>query len=106
MINHSSSNQMFMPSSWRRIFCSLCIGAAAVAFVAAVSTSRAGGQRVGANPVNIVNKIAPWVVQHTANGQQAEFFVVLADQANLGAAAHLPTKTAKGRFVFETLRDK
>ena len=23
------------------------------------------------------NKIAPWVMEHTANGQQAEFFVVL-----------------------------
>src|SRR5947208_580202 len=33
------------------------------------------------------NKIAPWVMEHTANGQQAEFFVVLADQADLGQAA-------------------
>jgi subtilisin family serine protease len=78
------------------------------------ASSRAGGgtspresaHRVGGNSVNVANKIAPWVVEHTAHGQQAEFFVVLADQANVSAAAHLPTKTAKGRFVFETLRDK
>src|SRR5947207_8271118 len=45
-------------------------------------------------------------MDHTANGQQAEFFVVLADQADLSPAAHLATKTAKSRFVFETLRNK
>ena len=52
------------------------------------------------------NKIAPWVIEHTANGQRAEFFVVLADQADLSGAASLPTKTEKGRFVHETLLEK
>src|SRR6266496_4679053 len=28
-------------------------------------------QRVGGNPVNVANKIAPWVVEHTAYGQQS-----------------------------------
>jgi serine protease AprX len=93
-------------SPWRRIFCSLFLVAAVVALVAAVASSDAVGQRVGGNVVNIANKIAPWVVEHTAYGQQAEFFVVLADQADLSPAAYLPTKTAKSRFVFETLRDK
>ena len=45
-------------------------------------------------------------MEHTANGQQAEFFVVLADQADLSPAANLPTKTEKGRFVYQTLLDK
>lgn len=31
-------------------------------------------------------KIALWVMEHTANGQQAEFFVVLTDQADLSEA--------------------
>ena len=35
------------------------------------------------------NKVAPWVMEHTANGQEAEFFVVLADQADLSPAASL-----------------
>jgi subtilisin family serine protease len=48
-------------------------------------------------------KIAPWVIEHTANGQQAEFLVVLADQADLSGAETLPTKLDKGRFVYETL---
>ena len=52
------------------------------------------------------NKIAPWVIDHTANGQRAEFFVVLADQADLSGAASLPTKAEKGRFVHQTLLEK
>ncbi len=45
-------------------------------------------------------------MEHTANGQQAEFFVVLADQADLSGAASLPTKVEKGRFVYQTLLEK
>ena len=33
-------------------------------------------------------KLARWVVDHTANGQQAEFIVVLADQADLGLVSY------------------
>jgi subtilisin family serine protease len=53
-----------------------------------------------------MNKIAPWVMEHTANGQQAEFFVVLADQADLSPAASLATKAEKGRFVYQALQNK
>src|SRR5438045_4885183 len=52
------------------------------------------------------SKIASWVMEHTANGQQAEFFIELADQADLSGAANLPTKAEKGRFVYETLLKK
>jgi serine protease AprX len=45
-------------------------------------------------------------MEHTANGQHAEFFVVLADQADLTSAANLPTKAEKGRFVYQTLLEK
>jgi hypothetical protein len=95
-------------SPWRRIFCSLFFVAAAIALVAAVVSSRAVGQRVEVPSQRAfhpapVQKIAPWVVEHTANGQQTEFFVVLADQADLSPAVNLPTKTEKGRFVYQTL---
>ena len=50
--------------------------------------------------------MAPWVLEHTANGQPAEFIVVLADQANLSGAADLTTKMEKGRYVFDALRNK
>ena len=45
-------------------------------------------------------------MERTANGQQAEFFVVLADQADLSQAANLRTKTEKGRYVYNTLLNK
>jgi subtilisin family serine protease len=57
-------------------------------------------------PLNPASKIASWVMEHTANGQQAEFLVVLADQADLSDAASLPTKGEKGRYVYETLLKK
>jgi len=105
----TNPNEPTSPSNrtpWRRIFCSLFLVAAVVALVAAVASPHAVGQRVGGKPINIANKIMPWVIQHTAYGQQAEFFVVLADQADLSGAANLPTKAAKGRFVYQTLRQK
>src|SRR6266704_3433784 len=52
------------------------------------------------------DKIAPWVMEHTVNGQRAEFFVVLADQADLSQAAALQTKAEKGRYVYNTLLNK
>ena len=45
-------------------------------------------------------------MEHTANGQQAEFFVVLADQADLGGAESLGTKDEKARYVYNTLVNK
>ena len=45
-------------------------------------------------------------MEHTANGQQAEFFVVLADQADLSGAAALPIKNEKGRYVYDALWNK
>jgi serine protease AprX len=112
MIKDSDSHRASVPSPWRRIFCSLFLVAAVVALVAAVASSDAVGQRVEIPSQRVednafhLGKIAPWVKEHTANGQQAEFFVVLADQADLSPAANLPTKTEKGRFVYQTLLEK
>ena len=101
-----NAHRTFTASPWRRLLCSLFLVAAIAALVVALASSDAVGQRVGGNAVNIANKIAPWVVEHTAYGQQAEFFVVLADRADLSAAANLPTKTEKARFVYQTLSEK
>jgi serine protease AprX len=103
----------------RRIFYSLFLVAAVVAAGGAIASSRANNPgRVGAlrrpdaaarRPYHsdvTINKIAPWVMEHTANGQQAEFFVVLADQANLSQAAAFQTKAEKGRYVYNTLLKK
>jgi len=108
MITNLSRTSNFAPSLWRRVFSSLLLLMAFVAIVGAIVSSRlsavaaAGG---GTAPVQS-GKIAPWVMKHTANGQQAEFFVVLTDQANLGPAASLQTKAEKGRFVYSTLLNK
>lgn len=52
------------------------------------------------------NKIAPWVLERTAGGAQAEFLVVLNEQADLSGAENLKTKPEKGRFVREALWSK
>jgi serine protease AprX len=57
-------------------------------------------------PLHVESKIASWVIDHTINGQQAEFFVVLADQADVSGAASFPSKAEKGRFVYQTLLEK
>src|SRR5262245_49909 len=51
-------------------------------------------------------KIAPWVLEHTANRQRAEFIIVITDQADLSGAAALTTKIEKGRYVYDALRNK
>jgi hypothetical protein len=48
-------------------------------------------------------KVDPWVLDTLAHGEKAEFFVFLERQADLSAADSLPSKRAKGRYVFETL---
>jgi serine protease AprX len=85
------------------VLCLLFFTAAIIAAFGMIGSSRATNQRVGGNRLNVANKIAPWVVAQTANGQQAEFMVVLADQADLRPAAGLPTKSEKGRFVRDVL---
>jgi len=90
---------------WRRIFFSFLLTAAALAGLAAIRSSRATDQ-AGSPNQNDSAKIAPWVVEQTANGQRAEFLVVLADQADLSGAANLRAKIDKGRFVRDTLWNK
>jgi serine protease AprX len=86
------------------VFCFILFIAATVAAVGAIGSSRATRQRVEDNAFHL--KIAPWVIDHTANGQQAEFFVVLVEQADLSSAATLTTKAEKGRYVYAALRKK
>src|SRR5258707_2553076 len=102
----NNSRRTFTPSRLRRIFCSTFFVAAVAAAIGAVASSRTIGQGGSPNQSVAAQKIAPWVTEHTANGQQAEFFIVLADQADLSPAAALPTKAQKGRFVHDALWNK
>jgi subtilisin family serine protease len=84
----------------------LFVLAAAIAALGAFGSSRATSQGSPPDQAAISKKIAPWVMDHTANGQQAEFLVVLADQADLSGAATLPTKNEKGGYVRAALWNK
>ncbi len=90
----------------RRIVGFLFFAAAVAAALGAVASSRAISQSSGAEQAAALGKIAPWVTEHTAGGKQAEFMVVLADQADLAGAAALSTKSEKGRFVRDALWNK
>ena len=85
------------------MFCSLLFVAAGIAVLGAIVSSRATGQE---GPDATANKIEPWVIEHTANGQQAELMVVLVDQADLRPAAALATKNEKSRYVHDALWNK
>ena len=106
MITTPNPTSTFAPSRWRRIFCLLFLGAAAATAVGAIASSRAVARGDAAALAVPATKIAPWVMEHTANGQHAEFFVVLTDQADLSQAAALQTKTEKGRYVYNALLTK
>ena len=89
----------------------LCFSAATVLLFALNKASAqprtpAGQARLPLAGVAAANKIAPWVTEHTANGQQAEFLVVLSDQADLSQADSLQTKAEKGRYVYNALLNK
>jgi len=101
-----TSNRAFTSPRVRRFFCSLFIAAAAIAALGAFGSSRASSQGSPPEQAAIATKIAPWVMEHTADGQEAEFLVVLTDQADLGGAAALPTKNEKGRYVYDALWNK
>lgn len=51
-------------------------------------------------------KIASWVMEHTENGEEAEFLVVLTDKADLSSARELSGKREKGRYVRDALMAK
>jgi subtilisin family serine protease len=74
---------------------------ACAALAAAAATAPAPP---GPPPTPWQAKVDPWVSASAASGP-TEFLVFLGEQADLGAAARLRTKAAKGRFVSERLRE-
>jgi subtilisin family serine protease len=101
----ANSNRTLASSRLRIFFSSFLLIAAGIFVVGANGSPRSVIQHVEPDALP-AGKIAPWVIQQTANGQQAEFFVVLADQADLSGAAALTTKIEKGRYVYDSLRNK
>src|SRR6266480_7481233 len=89
----------------RRVFSILLFSAASVAALCAIVTPGAANS-ARAQEQNPLSKIAPWVIDHTAGGNQAEYLVVLSDQADSSGAAALRTKQEKGRYVRDVLWNK
>ena len=58
-----------------------------------------------ADPEAPSRKIQDWVLARTEAGAEAEFLVVLKDRADLALAESLPTKEAKGWFVYDALTE-
>jgi hypothetical protein len=85
----------------RALYVLSLLSVCAIPFAVAQRSAIKQGAAVS-SPPSIAQKIAPWVMEHTANGQQAEFFVVLADQADLKRADNLQKKPDKGRYVYNT----
>ncbi|MGH8093246.1 MAG: S8 family serine peptidase [Chthoniobacterales bacterium] len=90
----------------RRILGPVFLAAAVAAALGAVASSHAVNQPSALNQAAALRKIAPWVTQHTANGQEAEIMIIMSDQADLSGAALLKTKAEKGRFVRDALWNK
>ncbi len=99
MVKNSRSNV----GPVRRIVCILFFAAAVMAGLGAVASLRAVSQPASPGESAALRKIAPWVMQHTAGDKQAEFMIILGDQADLSGAALLKTKKEKGRFVRDAL---
>ena len=94
------------PGPLRRAVSMLLFGAAAAAALWAIVPPRALSQSHAQGQSAALSKIAPWVLQHTADGKQAEFLVVLTDQAGVSGAEALATKQEKGRYVRDVLWNK
>ena len=93
------------PGPFRRALSFILLGAAATAGLAAIASSGAGSNaRIREQAASA--KIAPWVLDHTAYGKEAEFMVILSDQADLTGADAFSTKDEKGRYVRDVLWEK
>ena len=71
-----------------------------------VASVRSNDYQIQTVPGSTLANIDPWVLNETAAKGEAEFLVVLADQADLSGAAKLSTKEEKGQYVYQTLYDK
>jgi len=105
MITHR--NRTFRAPRLRSVLSLFSFIVASIALIGAASSLRGVTQRVEKSPRRPFHpKIPPWLLEHTADGQPAEFLVMLADQADLSGATALATKTEKGRYVYDALRSK
>ncbi|MBN1979167.1 MAG: S8 family serine peptidase, partial [Anaerolineae bacterium] len=80
------------------LFISLSIGLAGLLVLSWIATTRAAVQAAPAD-------VAPQVWEAVAGGGEAEFLVILDEQADLSEAAALPDREARLRTVYDRLRE-
>ncbi len=85
------------------VLASLFLGAGKLSPVLATPSGagKTRGQSAQASPED---KIDPALLSQVEKAGQADFFVWMAEKADLSPAASLPDKESKGAFVFEALR--
>ncbi len=88
-----------------RFLLATVLGFAGVLLAVSAFNARATQSRGNYHP-DLASKLQQWVVDHTANGKQAEFLVVLSDQADLAEAKRSKTKHERGRRVRDALWNK
>ena len=97
----------FHLSPFRWALSSVLLGAALATAIAAIASSGSGNDSRSRDQQAAASaKIAPWVIDHTVDGKEAEFLVILSDQADLSGADTLSTKEEKGRYVRDALWTK
>ncbi len=52
---------------------------------------------------SVLNKIHPWVLEHTRKGEEIEFLVLMKERADLSPAYGIHDVNKRRRFVYETL---
>lgn len=76
-----------------------------LAIVLLSHTMPAAGSAPAADAPDWQTKVDPWVLGRLEQQPEAEFIVLLAEQADLSAAAQLPTKLEKGEYVYRRLTE-
>lgn len=74
-----------------------------ICMILTIPMSGIGMQGIAGAGEDWVGKVDPWLLSATGKGE-AEFLILLSEQADLSGAAQLPTKQAKGAYVFQKLR--
>jgi subtilisin family serine protease len=67
--------------------------------------SVAGAQSTRDSQAAALDKVEPLVMEELDTSGQTDFFIWMAEKADLSPAYQLETKEAKGRFVYEALKD-
>lgn len=73
-------------------------------FILLILISTAASDSLAAPALAWTNKVDPWVLQTSQDGE-TDFLVFLAEQADLSAAAALKSKTEKGAYVYQRLTE-